>query len=336
MIERWNAGTQAWVRVDESYYGNPFIWTAQRYDAGVKLYSLYARTYSPELGRWLQRDPLGYVDGVNLYEYVASRPTVLVDPLGLMWIRRPDGDGAGGGGDGGFVGPPDPEGPEGDNPCGEPNGGVGEGPDGPMGPPAPPVPPPLPPGMTPEDLRNRYPDLYRQWERYQNDPPSPNWGAEWVAELIRRMIAEMNGQDWGSNDVPLSDDPVHAWVRENIWKWVHSQEGLAGMSDAQMYGEAIGASVVIGFGGYYGVTYGIAAAQGTAGTASMGYNGASFVIRGSQSGMWMIHSAGRVGPAYLAPSHYITLPVRFVQTLANPAGSGNCLSGMCSSFLGAF
>jgi RHS repeat-associated protein len=35
------------------------------------------------LGLWLERDPLGYVDGGSLYEYVRSRPGLSVDPLGL-------------------------------------------------------------------------------------------------------------------------------------------------------------------------------------------------------------------------------------------------------------
>lgn len=42
-----------------------------------------ARQYSPMHGRWLQRDPLIYVDGMNLYEYVASRPSTRSDPTGL-------------------------------------------------------------------------------------------------------------------------------------------------------------------------------------------------------------------------------------------------------------
>jgi RHS repeat-associated protein len=50
---------------------------------GVRLYHFPQRTYSPRLGRWLQRDPLGYVDGVNLYEYARSMPTFFVDPFGL-------------------------------------------------------------------------------------------------------------------------------------------------------------------------------------------------------------------------------------------------------------
>jgi len=69
-----------------SEYGNPFMWTGQRYDATVGLYHFWARTYSPGLGRWLQRDPLGYVDGVNLYEYVGGNPACAIDPLGLAGL----------------------------------------------------------------------------------------------------------------------------------------------------------------------------------------------------------------------------------------------------------
>jgi RHS repeat-associated protein len=77
-------------RFASSRYGNPFAWTSQRYDAGVELYHFRHRTYSPHLGRWLQRDPLGFVNGVNLYEYVASMPTFFMDPLGLLSVA-PEG-----------------------------------------------------------------------------------------------------------------------------------------------------------------------------------------------------------------------------------------------------
>jgi RHS repeat-associated protein len=66
-----------------SAYGNPFLWTGQRYDAGVGQYHFHARSLWPAWGRWLQRDPLGYVDGVNLYEYVGAGPLRWTDPLGL-------------------------------------------------------------------------------------------------------------------------------------------------------------------------------------------------------------------------------------------------------------
>ncbi|MFN5496261.1 MAG: RHS repeat-associated core domain-containing protein, partial [bacterium] len=38
---------------------------------------------SPTLGRWLERDPAGYVDGMGLYEYVRGGPIAAVDPSGL-------------------------------------------------------------------------------------------------------------------------------------------------------------------------------------------------------------------------------------------------------------
>jgi len=66
-----------------STYGNTIMWTGQRYESNHDLYLFPARTYSPELGRFLQQDPLGYVDGMNLYEYVQSNPVNNVDPLGL-------------------------------------------------------------------------------------------------------------------------------------------------------------------------------------------------------------------------------------------------------------
>ncbi|MBI9018055.1 MAG: hypothetical protein JEZ07_12435 [Phycisphaerae bacterium] len=39
-----------------------------------------------QTGRWLSQDPLGYVDGVNMYGYVSSRPTHHVDPTGLVGL----------------------------------------------------------------------------------------------------------------------------------------------------------------------------------------------------------------------------------------------------------
>ena len=67
----------------ESKYGNPFMWTGQAFDQNTRQYHFWARAYSPHLGRWLQRDPLGYVDGVGLYEYAISDPVGFVDPAGL-------------------------------------------------------------------------------------------------------------------------------------------------------------------------------------------------------------------------------------------------------------
>jgi hypothetical protein len=43
--------------------------------------------YHPTLGRFVQRDPMGYVDGMSTYEYVGSRPLCVADAMGLMEWR---------------------------------------------------------------------------------------------------------------------------------------------------------------------------------------------------------------------------------------------------------
>jgi RHS repeat-associated protein len=49
---------------------------------GLVLQYNRARYYDVKNGRWLQRDPAGYVDGANLYESFRSNPTLNVDPSG--------------------------------------------------------------------------------------------------------------------------------------------------------------------------------------------------------------------------------------------------------------
>src|SRR5262249_49841806 len=46
------------------------------------LYYNWHRHYDPTLGRYLQPDSLGFVDGPSLYAYARSQPTALTDPAG--------------------------------------------------------------------------------------------------------------------------------------------------------------------------------------------------------------------------------------------------------------
>ncbi len=73
-------------------YGNQYGFTGRRWDAKSYLWHYRNRTYSPTLGRFLQRDPSGFVDGVNLYAYVANNPLRFLDPTGRMkqpWTTDP-------------------------------------------------------------------------------------------------------------------------------------------------------------------------------------------------------------------------------------------------------
>lgn len=56
-------------------------------------------SYDTTLGRWLEQDPIGYDDSMNLYQAYRSSPLVALDPTGLL-PQLPD-PGAGGGVGGG-------------------------------------------------------------------------------------------------------------------------------------------------------------------------------------------------------------------------------------------
>jgi RHS repeat-associated protein len=77
----------------ESAFGNRFLFTGAQWSWELGVYDLRNRVYSPDLGRFLQPDPLQFSGGdENLYRYVRNSPVNFTDPLGLYAIVRDNCD----------------------------------------------------------------------------------------------------------------------------------------------------------------------------------------------------------------------------------------------------
>ena len=60
------------------------------------LYYYKARMYSPQLGRFLQTDPVGSADDLNLYAYVGNNPVNYTDPTQANGMGNKKGSRSGG------------------------------------------------------------------------------------------------------------------------------------------------------------------------------------------------------------------------------------------------
>ncbi len=72
---------------DSFSIGNEILFQGRRYDKESNLYYYRARHYDPVMGRFLQNDPMGYHDSMNLYQAFNMNGVNYLDPLGLATIN---------------------------------------------------------------------------------------------------------------------------------------------------------------------------------------------------------------------------------------------------------
>lgn len=64
------------------------LYCGYRFENATNLFHIRHRAFNPSLGCWNQRDPLGYVDGQNLYLYVSTAPICSLDPFGALGLGQ--------------------------------------------------------------------------------------------------------------------------------------------------------------------------------------------------------------------------------------------------------
>ncbi|UCH95188.1 MAG: hypothetical protein JSV88_33770 [Candidatus Aminicenantes bacterium] len=70
--------------IPKSSIGNNILFHGREYDPELNLYYFRARYYDPIMGRFLQTDPMGYQDSLNLYQGFNMNPYNFTDPFGLV------------------------------------------------------------------------------------------------------------------------------------------------------------------------------------------------------------------------------------------------------------
>ncbi|EON92524.1 YD repeat-containing protein [Marinobacter lipolyticus SM19] len=83
----WQAERDAFGRavVTTNDVTNNIRMPGQYYDFETGLFYNWHRYYDPDVGRYLQSDPVGLQGGLNTYAYVGGNPLIYVDPLGLAY-----------------------------------------------------------------------------------------------------------------------------------------------------------------------------------------------------------------------------------------------------------
>ncbi len=94
VVQRLSYGPFGEILEDTNPGFQPFGFAGGLYDPDTGLVRFGARDYSPSIGRWTCKDPIGLKAGSNVYAYCGNDPQNCLDPKGLdayLWIREQSG-----------------------------------------------------------------------------------------------------------------------------------------------------------------------------------------------------------------------------------------------------
>lgn len=88
LVWRWDSDPFGGTLPDENPEGAGTFrynlrFPGQYYDGESGLHYNYFRDFDPQVGRYVESDPIGQLGGLNVYEYAEGNPLLLIDPLGL-------------------------------------------------------------------------------------------------------------------------------------------------------------------------------------------------------------------------------------------------------------
>jgi RHS repeat-associated protein len=86
VVENYTYDPYGTPSIINSAIGNPFRFTGRRFDEETGLYFNRNRMLDSKIGRFTQRDPMGYYDSMNLYQAVGNNPVNYVDPNGEFLV----------------------------------------------------------------------------------------------------------------------------------------------------------------------------------------------------------------------------------------------------------
>jgi RHS repeat-associated protein len=89
VVQLYEYSVYGQVAASDADHPNRFMFTGREFDKDTGLYYYRARYYHPEIGRFLQTDPVGYDAGLNLHGYCGNNPIIRIDPFGRDWFDDP-------------------------------------------------------------------------------------------------------------------------------------------------------------------------------------------------------------------------------------------------------